>query len=667
MRFIKLELKNFKPYYDKPRNSQEILLFDEERKNKNITLNIGPTGHGKTSISEAILWCLFGDTYLQNWEELVNTLANEVAKQKEENLVNISVELTLEREGEHYRLIRSGSYDITIGQKTDESKLSVIHDGEPISDPEGFVANYFPTLSLMKYFVFDADDILKKFEENREGTIKDHINKIVGVEKLDYSITSLEKVKELYDEEISEIEKQIHGDKADKIKEKEKDKRGKREAIRKLNAEIQEMEKDKKKLFKVSPSRDVKKFVQLVNKRDNLEKEISELNKRFIEGDIISNIDLLLLDRVVDDTIKKLNQKQTTKEEFETSVTLIKSSLGDDYSGIYFDNTENIQLIKKGVTFTQDALGNLKKLNLESGEGIKTAAIKTFRHYEEQVNYLKLKVAFKKYKREFDKTLKELMKVRNEIKQLGDTTKNRELKERYEKFKKIEKQVEDKKKLQKEINEKIKEIENEIESLRDQLKKDKEQEQKIKQIEEKKQLAQRLLDLSKKTRSKFLENLLSYVNKIASEFLRNTVSDTIRFHSIEIDSNYQFRIVQKNGEPLEDSQINRGNLQISMMSFFFGLSKYLRKELPYIIDDPLLRLDPGHDKRLIKQVSKTNEQLIFHMIPGKEYTSDSFKWLHPHINTQNWIFREKYKNIEFISYVERKNTDKIVDFDIDKF
>jgi len=102
------------------------------------------------------------------------------------------------------------------------------------------------------------------------------------------------------------------------------------------------------------------------------------------------------------------------------------------------------------------------------------------------------------------------------------------------------------------------------------------------------------------------------------------------------------------------------------MSFFFGLSKFLEKELPYVIDDPLLRLDPGHDKRLIEQLSKTNDQLIFHMIPGKEYTTDSFDWLKLHINTQNWLYREEYKGLN-ISYVERKEAEKIIEFDIDKF
>ena len=468
----------------------------------------------------------------------------------------------------------------------------------------------------------------------------------------------------LYDKEISDVESQIHGDIADKIKEKDRDMEEKRKAIKELNNDKQKLEEEKKKLFKVSNSPEVKIFSELVDRKDELEKKTLELNKRFKESKIISNMDLFLLDFVIKDAINNLNQKQTTKEEFESSSTIIKSSLGENYSGIIFGKKENTHLIKEGARIWDEDLDDLEKLALGSGEGIKSQATKTFKHYKEEAN--KQKDTFGKYKKDFDTTIKELMKVRNKIKYIGDTTTNRELKDQYGKFKRIEKQILEKQKLQKEIKEEMEKIEKEIKELRDQLEYDEEQKKEIKQIKEKKKATQVLLDISKKTREEFLDGLLSYVNKTASEFLRSTVKETNRFHSIEIDSNYKFKVKQKNDKPLEEIQINRGNLQISMMSFFFGLSKFLEKELPYVIDDPLLRLDPGHDKRLIEQLSKTNDQLIFHMIPGKEYTTDSFDWLKLHINTQNWLYREEYKGLN-ISYVERKEAEKIIEFDIDKF
>ena len=176
------------------------------------------------------------------------------------------------------------------------------------------------------------------------------------------------------------------------------------------------------------------------------------------------------------------------------------------------------------------------------------------------------------------------------------------------------------------------------------------------------------MKISKQAREEFLSTLINFVNKKASEFMRNTVKDTNRFFSMEIDTNYQFTVRQKNGVKLKPEQINKGTLTISMLSFFFGLSNYLEKEIPYVIDNPMIRLDPGHDKRLVEQLVESSDQVVLHLIPGKEYTTDSFSWLKSNINIQNWIYRNEYmQRDDLISTTERKDENCIVEFDIDKF
>ena len=670
MKFIKLKLKNFKPYYEMPSEEQEIILFDEERKDKNITTNIGQTGHGKTSISEALLWCIFGERSHSSWEEWVNSLAIKVAKDKRDIEVPISVELVLEIEGDHYRLIRSATYNIANKQKLADSKLSILHNGGLISeDSESFIAHNFPPVGLMKYFVFDADDILKKFEDNRERTIKDHINKIVGVEKLNKLIASLEKVRGFYEDENSEIERAIQSDIAEKIKTKKEDVARKEDAIASVKEEIRKLKEEKSGLIPKPRTLEIKNFSDLVDKKDSLIKDIDTLNDQFqfSNGNIIPNMDLLLLEDIILKFMQRLNNKGTTEKEFTTSSYIIKSSLKADYSGILFDESERARLIKKGTEISEEDLDDVKNLNLESGEGLKTLVAAEIEPWEGKIN--NLKTSFESYKKDFESKMKDLMRVKNQIDQIGVTTENEELRAKYKELQKIERRIKEKEELLRKL-EKTKEIiKKEIEDLRGKLDKNKEDRKELERIEERKKFAQVLLDLSKKIRKNFLEELLSYVNQRASESLRSTVKDIDRFHSIEIDSDYVFEVKQKNGDPLEDSQINRGTLQIALMSFFFGLSQYLeeKNEIPYVIDDPLIRLDPGHDKRLIEQLSKTHEQIIFHMIPGKEYTTDSYKWLKNHINTQNWIYRGKYKNMELISHVERKEPDYIVKFDIDTF
>ena len=104
-----------------------------------------------------------------------------------------------------------------------------------------------------------------------------------------------------------------------------------------------------------------------------------------------------------------------------------------------------------------------------------------------------------------------------------------------------------------------------------------------------------------------------------------------------------------------------------MLSFFLGLSQFLEKGIPYVIDNPLIRLDPGHDKRLIDQLNKSNNQIILHLIPGKEYTSENYKWLKHNLNTQNWIYRNIYMDKELISTIKLQDSNKFITFNIDEF
>ena len=49
MKYLKVTIENFKPYLDK----NEIILYTQgATKDNPVTANVGPTGHGKTSICE---------------------------------------------------------------------------------------------------------------------------------------------------------------------------------------------------------------------------------------------------------------------------------------------------------------------------------------------------------------------------------------------------------------------------------------------------------------------------------------------------------------------------------------------------------------------------------------------------------------------------------------
>ena len=75
MRFRKLTLENFRPYYGI--NELKFDLTDE----KNIIIIEGNNGHGKTSLLRAIQWVFYGSNPRERY-----SLYNRIARKEDESI-----------------------------------------------------------------------------------------------------------------------------------------------------------------------------------------------------------------------------------------------------------------------------------------------------------------------------------------------------------------------------------------------------------------------------------------------------------------------------------------------------------------------------------------------------------------------------------------------------
>ena len=664
MKFLNLKILNFKPYFCEDGNPQLLNLYDKKRKDRNITLIVGQNESGKTSISEAIMWCIFGASYWPKWSEWVNDISIELTKIEEEKKVKIGIELEIELEDKICKIIRRGSYDVEREVSVENSEeLSIIRNGEPISNPNKFIIEHFPTPSLMEYFIFDADDILKKFEEDRSKTIKENIDKIVGVKKIDDMMESIGKVLDLLSEDIYVIENNAgSGVTEDNLRFKKEDYKEKDLSVEKIKLKIIKLEGENQKLFEgKAPSPEIEHFNKLVIDRDSAKNKIIKLNEEFINKDIVKDFDLIMLEPVFKSLEEKISSEKTSKEDFENSLEIINSTIKKKYSGIIFENENNTKLLNKGMRFNKRDFADLSVLDLEDKERGKTDIIRVLNKYSEKIS--KNCENFKSFKQQYDGLSKVLIDKEIAIEQIGETAQNKDLQKKYKKYKGIKENIKELSGTKDEIEVKMVKILDEIEEMRKDLDLGKEQREKIDVLNKEVDFSKKILELMKKVRIKFLDNLLTFVNKEASSFIREVVRDKKRFNSINIDSDYRFTIRKETGEELKERQINRGTIQMSMMAFFFGLSKYLNKKIPYLIDNPIIRLDAGNDKRLIEQLGQSGDQLIFHLIPGREYMESSFDWLSPYINTQAWINRKNFKRIGMdVSEVEEKDPERIISY-----
>jgi DNA repair exonuclease SbcCD ATPase subunit len=667
MRILKLRVTNFIPYFGE---DNEIVLWDEDRPGKNATLDIGPTGNGKTSISRAVMFCLFGEQFAPEWESMINDLALDLGKQSPKRPVKIAVEMEVDIEGDTYVILRVGEYDLGIGKRAEDTKLFVRLNGEPIKgEPEDFINDKFPPVGLMEYFIFDADDMLALFEKNREKTIKDHINKIVGVETLDSMSDSLGDVITLYESQINDVRNKSPGVSREALNQEISKKSAKILSIRQQEAEIQNLERKKKDLFpKGRLSAEETRLKEVMDRQQAAEEEMAELDKSLTGNkELVSNFHMLFLKEIINKSVQIVNKKETTKTEFDGAIGTLRSTIEGKYGGVIFDE-EDAFLVRRGAQIKEGQREGLEKLKLGQGSGIKAIALREFADAQRiegqtESEFLSLETKFKDAQNR-------LSQARNLLRQMGEKEKNAKLKERIEKFLGYDKEIFERKHVLEETKAQLAKIEDEINELSKDQKTTAEVDRKIKKIHEKAELAAYMKKVTEETKKSFLQQLLRDVNLNATEFFRGVIrGDDPRLDSISVDSDYRLNVKDKDGKSIDPETISKGNKQISLMAFFFGISKYLKNKLPYIIDDPLIRLDAGHDKRLVTQLCKSDQQLVMHMIPGKEYTKDSFDWLRPYINTQNWInrTREKGPSLERLkSYAKKMDPNSFVEYNIDK-
>ena len=218
--FTKIKLSNFKPYYSLGSSEKsEIKLYDKN-KDGNLSINLGPTGHGKTSINHAILWCIYGENYRKNWDAWANQLASKLKFQMPgDSRYDVSVELHVLIEEEEYVITRSGGVKVNdiinqeknkiIDLEIETTNLRIRKGIDALKETEinEFVVKHFVPVELMEYFVFDADDLMAAFKENRKKLIANQIDKLMGVGNLDKISEILTYVDQEVNKEKAKVEK----------------------------------------------------------------------------------------------------------------------------------------------------------------------------------------------------------------------------------------------------------------------------------------------------------------------------------------------------------------------------------------------------------------------------------------------------------------------------
>ena len=194
MRINRIELENFRTY------AKNVIEFDPKN---NIAIFNFLNGTGKTSLLNAISWCLHGEEIYPRERGLAGGFAlRDAVHTSSEISTRVSLEVSFD-DGADATIARTATF-VPVdhagnsAQKTNEFlRVTARPAGEQsfatVEEPEHWVFSRLPQ-SLSGHYLFDGQNLSKFFNPNSSGGIRDSVLQIARVDALSRTIEHLEKV-----------------------------------------------------------------------------------------------------------------------------------------------------------------------------------------------------------------------------------------------------------------------------------------------------------------------------------------------------------------------------------------------------------------------------------------------------------------------------------------
>lgn len=202
----KIEMENFRQFKDK--NIIELATGAE----KNITLIIANNGMGKTTLSQAFLWCLYGENEFKN-KKLLNLDVENMIISGIYALKYVRVVLFVQQNENDYIITRRQNYVLKgrgVSVSSETFGVSVVENGNERElnhvQSELFIKKILPK-ELSKFFFFGGERIETMSNEIKEGKSKQFmkaVNGLAGLTAITNAIRHLKALENTFNKEMDE-------------------------------------------------------------------------------------------------------------------------------------------------------------------------------------------------------------------------------------------------------------------------------------------------------------------------------------------------------------------------------------------------------------------------------------------------------------------------------
>lgn len=618
-----LILNNFRIYKGK-----QIIEFASGN-NKNITIIQGNNEVGKTTIMNAITWCLYKKEYYKQKgkKPLWNSFAAEELENGDEDSVEVILvmedesknEVTFKRSLNFFKndagkIIRgTSSFDIT----EDDGKNT-----KQYLSTETYLNKHLPE-KLRKYFLFNGEQLEKFFDLGKTGNIKDSVDQLSQLNLLNRLVKHINSIESTHisrgedlapnltkiRREIKEENEKLETN-TNKLKDLNIDKKDFEQQITDLEDFISSIKGDPQKLIaerkeKEEQLNDVEKYI-----KDNEEEYKEFLLDKFFN---VFAYESLIEFKELGDDLKIRNfipadiKKSFLKQLLDNKICICGEPLeegSEHYKHIYdlFNDTNPISDIQEEVNSL------LGKTDLIISE-----------YPKDFINDLK------QIKKEKNKLFKEKTSLNDRIVEIDNILENMDVEE----IEKAQKRLNSLRKSLKTTEKEIWTVEQAIEKLNKTLKKlyadeDEEIKKEYKFTENEKRLnfiknvKKVCTNLRNEISEEMHENLQNETSKLFTSMHWKTIYD-----HVEIDDNYIVTIYQKDGDINTANDLSTGGTLTLALAFTLALNSLSGFELPIVIDTPMGNLDEDIQMNIaqfLPDYSK-NKQITL-LVKSKEYTKE---------------------------------------------
>ncbi len=621
-----LKLKNFRIYKGSDDGYEKINFSSGD---KNITIIQGNNEVGKTTIMNAITWCLYNQEFYKEKgkKPIWNSYAADQLEKGEEDFVEVTIEML-----DEFKNIVTFKRVLTF-YKNDIGK--VIQDNntfEILEDNGKNTQTYFATetylnkhlpLKLREYFLFNGEQLGNFFNLSKSGNIKDsvyqlsqlnlinrllrHLNSIENThinrnKDLSPNLTKIQKdIKK--EEELLEITKEKH-------KNAKKTKKELELKIEKYVSQLESSKGDPKELINEHKNKDVelqKKINDIANNSKKYKEYLVDTFLYIIGYESLTELQNIGEGLAIDNFIPADIKKSFLKQLLENNVCICGEPL------------------EKGSKHYQQVLDLFNDTNpiTDIEEEVNTLLGSTKVHIGDYpLNFKKQLINIKK---EGKNLVDEKKLINDRITEIDNILENMGAKDIISIKEKLNSlRISRDTAIQQEttLNDSINNSENKLNELKDEEKEELEKTNKYNENELRLEFIKEIKNILKVMKDEISEDIHLKLENVTSDIFTEMHWKTIYDH-VEIDEDYMVTVFQKDGDINTANDLSDGGSLTLALAFTLALNSLSGFELPIVIDTPMGDLDEDIQMNIASFLpSYSKNKQITLLVKSKEYTKE---------------------------------------------